>query len=112
MPGGLCRDEPFISLIVVLFGPRYLALTPDSVSTSGDTFSHSMEMSVRASAIMTLVAWHTSMREKVPTGSGAGQPRVKTINAYMAFPRDKNVCYAFLRANFVPTGRMPLSMAI
>jgi len=71
-----------------------------------------MEMSVRASAITTFVAWQTSMREKVPTGSGAGQPRVKTINAYMAVPRDKNVCFAFLRANFVPFGRMPRLMAL
>jgi len=71
-----------------------------------------MEMSVRASAMMTFVAWQTSMREKVPTGSGAGQPSVKTINAYMAAPRDKIVCFAFPRANFVPFGRMPRLMAL
>jgi hypothetical protein len=66
---------------------RYLALKSDSVRTNGDAFSHFMLMSVSSCDIMALVAWHTSMRENVLTGSGAGQPRVKTINAYMAAPR-------------------------
>ena len=47
-----------------------MAFNPDSVSISGDTFSHFMLMSVSALDIMAFVAWQTSMRENVLTGSG------------------------------------------
>jgi hypothetical protein len=95
LPGGSIRLFPAIAAVC------YLSSALDSVSISGDTFSHCMEISVSASAIMTLVTWHTSIRENVPTGSGAGQPRVKTISAYMAAPRDGAfafVCTSKLRA--------------
>jgi hypothetical protein len=71
----------------VLAEKRYLAFKSVPVRINGDIFSHFMLMSVSARDIFTFVALHTSMRENVLTGSGAGQPRVKTINAYMAAPR-------------------------